>query len=51
MISVAPGANFKLTPEEVQTNSDVIKNAKSLIVQMEIPTETIAEIFRLNESC
>jgi len=47
MISVAPGANFKLTPEEVQYNSDIIKNAKILIVQMEIPIETIEEIFKI----
>jgi len=47
MISVAPGANFKLTPKEVQANSDVIKNAKCLIVQMEIPIETIEEIFKI----
>ena len=47
MISVAPGANFKLTPEEVQANSEVIKNAKCLIVQMEIPIETIEEIFKI----
>jgi len=47
MISVAPGANFKLTPEEVQANSEVIKNARSLIVQMEIPIETIEEIFNI----
>ncbi|NVM19744.1 MAG: ribokinase [Candidatus Lokiarchaeota archaeon] len=47
MISVAPGANFKLTPEEVQVNSDVIKNAKCLIVQMEIPIETIEEIYKI----
>jgi len=49
MISVAPGANFKLTPEEVQYNSEVIKNAKCLIVQMEIPIETIEEIFKIAE--
>ena len=47
MISVAPGANFKLTPEEVHANSEVIKNAKCLIVQMEIPIETIEEIFKI----
>lgn len=47
MISVAPGANFKLTPEEVQAYSEVIKNAKCLIVQMEIPIETIEEIFKI----
>ena len=45
MISVAPGANFKLTPEEVQAKSDLIKNAKCLIVQMEIPIETIEATF------
>jgi len=47
MISVAPGANFKLTPEEVQANSEVVKNAKCVIVQMEIPIETIEEIFKI----
>jgi len=47
MISVAPGANFKLTPEEVLVNSEIIKNAKCLLVQMEIPIETIEEIFKI----
>jgi len=45
IISVAPGANVKLTPEEIQLNSDLIKNANSLVVQMEIPIETIEKIF------
>lgn len=49
MISVAPGANFKLTLEEVQAKSEIIKNAKCLIVQMEIPIETIEEIFNIAE--
>ncbi|GAG62183.1 unnamed protein product, partial [marine sediment metagenome] len=47
MISVAPGANFNLTPEDVRINSEVIKNAKVLIVQMEIPIESIEEIFKI----
>ena len=47
MISVAPGANFNLTPEDVRINSEVIKNAKVLIVQMEIPIDSIEEIFRI----
>ena len=47
MISVAPGANFKLTPEEVKDRSDLIEHAASLIVQMEIPVETISEIFQI----
>jgi len=47
MISVAPGANVKLTPEEIQLNSDLIRNANSLVVQMEIPIETIEMIFKI----
>ncbi|MFX1327422.1 MAG: ribokinase [Promethearchaeota archaeon] len=47
MISVAPGANFELTPQEIKSAGNIIKNAKSLVVQMEIPIETIREIFRI----
>ena len=47
MISVAPGANAKLSPEDVQSKSDLIINANSLVVQMEIPIETIEEIFKI----
>ncbi|MFX0012393.1 MAG: ribokinase [Candidatus Hermodarchaeota archaeon] len=47
MISVAPGANFKLTPEEVRDRSEIIRNAKCLVVQMEIPIETIEEIYKI----
>jgi ribokinase len=47
MISVAPGANVKLTPQEIRSKVDLIKNATVLVVQMEIPTETIEEIFNI----
>ncbi|MFX1346372.1 MAG: ribokinase [Promethearchaeota archaeon] len=47
MISVAPGANFRLSAEEIKTKAEVIKNASSLVVQMEIPIETIEEIFKI----
>jgi len=47
MISVAPGANFKLSPEEIRVYSEIIKNARVLVVQMEIPIETITEIFTI----
>ena len=47
MISVAPGANARLNPLEIRANSDVIKNAKSLVVQMELSIETIEEIFKI----
>ncbi|MFX1377442.1 MAG: ribokinase [Promethearchaeota archaeon] len=47
MISVAPGANFNLKPEEIRTKTQLIKNANSIVVQMEIPIETIQEIFKI----
>ncbi len=47
MICVAPGVNFKLTPEEIKFKANIIKNAKALVVQMEIPIETIIEIFNI----
>jgi ribokinase len=46
-ISVAPGANFKLSAEEIKLNADVIKNSYCLIVQMEIPMGTIKEVFEI----
>ncbi|MHA1192246.1 MAG: ribokinase [Promethearchaeota archaeon] len=45
MISVAPGANAKLNPHEIRNNSELIKKAASVVVQMEIPIDTIKEIF------
>jgi len=47
IISVAPGANSKLSPAEIRKNSELIINAGSIAVQMEIPIETISEIFKI----
>lgn len=47
IISVAPGANSKLSPAEIRKNTELIKNAGSVAVQMEIPIETISEIFKI----
>jgi len=47
MISVAPGANFRLMLEEIYTNEEIIKNASVIVVQMEIPIETISEIYKI----
>ncbi|MHA1146974.1 MAG: ribokinase [Promethearchaeota archaeon] len=47
MISVAPGANFNMTPEEVRANSDLIRSANVIVVQMEIPIKTISEIYKI----
>ncbi|TFG26558.1 MAG: ribokinase [Promethearchaeota archaeon] len=47
MISVAPGANFYLNKADIVKNSEIIKNAKVVVVQMEIPIETIEEIYNI----
>lgn len=47
MISVAPGANARLNLLEIRAKSDIIKNAKTLVVQMELSIETIEEIYRI----
>ena len=47
MISVAPGANALLKPGDLQKVTQLIKNASVIIVQMEIPTDTISEIFKI----
>ncbi|HEC38683.1 MAG TPA: ribokinase [bacterium] len=47
MISVAPGANHKLSPEDIHSCKDAIKNSNVVVVQMEIPMETIQEVFNI----
>jgi len=47
MISVAPGANFYLDKSDIIKASKIVKNATALVVQMEIPIETIDEIFKI----
>ncbi|MBY8983694.1 MAG: ribokinase [Candidatus Lokiarchaeota archaeon] len=46
-ITVAPGANSKLSAEEIKANADAIKNSSCVVVQMEIPLEPIKEIFNI----
>jgi ribokinase len=40
-ITVAPGANRHLTPEDVDAASDAIQDARVLVAQMEIPVQTV----------
>ena len=40
-IAVAPGANADLTPEDVDSVADVIRGADYLILQLEIPVESV----------
>ncbi|UCG03383.1 MAG: ribokinase [Candidatus Heimdallarchaeota archaeon] len=47
MISVAPGANAEITPEDIQNIKDIIENATVIVVQMEIPMDVIRDIFNI----
>ena len=40
-LTVAPGANYALTPEHIETCAEVIREAEILILQMEIPIAVI----------
>lgn len=42
-IVVAPGANRRLMPEDVRSREELIKQAKLLMVQLEVPLETVKE--------
>jgi ribokinase len=40
LIAVAPGANYKLTPQDIGNAEEVIKQADCILIQLEIPIET-----------
>jgi len=46
-IIVVPGANHRLTAEDIRLNADRIKSCGLLVVQLEIPMETVMEAVRL----
>ncbi len=46
-LTVAPGANYRLTPERVDAAAEVIRSAAVLVVQNEIPVETTARAMEI----
>lgn len=46
-ITVAPGANSRLTPEHVEAAADAIGRADVLLLQLETPIETVAAAARI----
>jgi ribokinase len=46
-ISVAPGANYRLTPAHVDRARDVIEAASVVVAQCEIPAETLEHVIDL----
>ncbi len=49
-IVIVPGANLRLSPADVQAAREVILAAQTLVCQLEIPTETTLEAFRIAKS-
>ncbi len=47
IISVAPGANFEITPEEVEAAAERIRSADAVLLQLEIPLPAVATAARL----
>ena len=48
-IAVAPGANSHLLPEDIHNASDAFKGADIILVQLEIPVETVTAVAGLAE--
>jgi ribokinase len=46
-LSVAPGANYSLTPDRIDNITEVIKETAVIVLQMEIPMETNERIIEL----
>lgn len=46
-IAVAPGANARISPQDMEAAGEWIRGARTLLAQLEIPLETVRTAFRL----
>lgn len=46
-ILVAPGANAKVTPKDLDDNISILRNAGMVLAQLEIPLETVEHLARI----
>jgi ribokinase len=46
-IVLTPGANFKVTPEDIDANISILRSAGMVLAQLEIPLETIEHLARV----
>lgn len=46
-IVLAPGANSKVTPEDIDANISILKSAGMVLAQLEIPRETVEYLARI----
>ncbi len=47
VIVVSPGANNQLSPDDISKASEVIKNSEMVLVQLEVPIITVAEVLHI----
>lgn len=47
-LTVAPGSNYCLTPARIRENEDLIQDAAMVLLQMEIPIDTVNEVLKLS---
>jgi ribokinase len=50
-ILVVPGANLGLSPQDVRDAAEAIRAADVVICQLEVPLETVLEVFRIAREC
>jgi ribokinase len=46
-IVLTPGANFKVTPEDIDANISILRSAGMVLAQLEIPLETVEYLARV----
>jgi ribokinase len=49
MILVYPGANSRVTPDIIDSNEELIKNSSMLVLQIEIPMETVEYAVKISK--
>ncbi|MGI6113772.1 MAG: ribokinase [Mahellales bacterium] len=49
MILVYPGANSRVTPDIIDSNEELIKNSSMLVLQLEIPMETVEYAVKISK--
>ncbi len=51
MIVVAPGANMRLRPEDIDAAAGAITSARVLLLQLEVPLDTVLRAARIGREC
>ena len=50
-ITIVAGANWRLSPEDIERHRELIQSADALIVQLEVPLDTVGAALSLAKAC